>query len=132
MCIVFVEGLSRLIANFAMIEGSKLSAARLIIRESLGVVNDFPAFSIIQAVVAGCIWFEIGFAQDRLDTSVGVLDVRSSFTFKGYHCFKVEVISICTACLKIIELIAQLQQHEQPGLYFLTQDFSLRFGLWHD
>ena len=105
MCIIFVKGLSQTNRKFRNDRRFKVICCTIDNTwEVLDELDDFPAFSIIQAIVASCIWFEIGFAQDRLDTSVGVLNVRSSFSFKGYHSFKVEVISICTVGLKIIEL----------------------------
>ena len=52
------------------------------------------------ASVDGC---EVGFAKDGLDTSVSVLNVRSSFSFEGYHGFEVEVITVAAVRLQVVE-----------------------------
>ncbi len=55
MCIVFVEGLSESTANFRNDRRFKIICCTIDNTwEVLEKFNDFPAFSIIQAVVASC------------------------------------------------------------------------------
>ena len=62
MCIVLVEGLSQ--ANCKFSNDRRFKVIRRTVDntwEVLDEFDDFPAFSIIQAIVASCFWFEIRF-----------------------------------------------------------------------
>ena len=121
--------------NDKMDEGVQILEDKGLLKESKGAsiveLDDFPAFRIAQAVCRICRWCEVGFAKDRLDTSVSVLNVRSSFSFEGYHGFEVEVIPVATVCLQVVEFNrtnTDCMCHFFLVFQFRVLFFDLRFG----
>ena len=105
MRIVFVKGLSQADSVFGnqgwlIVISSTLDNAT----EVLEQLDNFPAFWIVQAVRSLCIWLEVSLAQDRLDTSISILDVRTCFSLERNHSFQIKVVTIAAVSFEVVEL----------------------------
>ena len=66
-----------------------------------------------------------------MDPCISILNVRASFPFKGYHGFKVKVISVSTVCLQVVEFNCtntDCMCHFFLVFKFRIFFFDLRFG----
>ena len=57
-----------------------------------------------------------------------ILNVRSSFSLEGYHSIKVEVVTIHTVCLKVVELDSS-DTNSMSNSFLVRQVWILSFDL---
>ena len=63
-----------------------------------------------------------------MDTSVSILNVRSSFSLEGYHGIKVEVVTIHTICFKVVEFDSS-DTDSMSNSFLVRQVWILSFDL---